>query len=85
VAGYTIPAAPPPSSLQLRYDAEARQFVLTSDRALGWATIRALDHHHVAVETVRAIVKKGEMHWGQVPVSANRGLRFRETGFYGQR
>ncbi len=59
-AGYTIPAAPPPSSLQLRYDAEARQFVLTSDRALGWATIKALDHHHVAIETVRAIVKKGE-------------------------
>ncbi len=59
-AGYTIPAAPPPSSLQLRYDAETRQFVLTSDRALGRATIKALDHHHVAVETMRAIVKKGE-------------------------
>jgi Protein of unknown function (DUF3160) len=59
-AGYTIPAAAPPSSLQLRYDAEARQFVLTSDRALGRATIKALDHHHLAVETVRTMVKKGE-------------------------
>jgi hypothetical protein len=59
-AGYTIAAPPPPSSLQLRYDAEARQLVLTSDRALGPATIKALDHHRVAVGTVRAIVKKGE-------------------------
>jgi Protein of unknown function (DUF3160) len=59
-ARYTIPAPPPPSSLQLRYDAEARQFVLTSDRALGRATVKALDHHHVAVETMRAIVRKGE-------------------------
>jgi hypothetical protein len=59
-AGYTIAAPPQPSSLQLRYDAKARQFVLTSDRALGPATIKALDHHRVAVETVRAIVKKGE-------------------------
>jgi hypothetical protein len=59
-AGYTIPAAPPPSSLQLRYDAEARQFVLTSDRTLGRAMIKVLDHHHLAVETLRAIVRKGE-------------------------
>jgi hypothetical protein len=57
---YTIAAPPPPSSLQLRYDAEARAFVLTSDRTLGPATIKALDHHRVAVEILRAIVKKGE-------------------------
>ena len=68
-AGYTIPAAPPPSSLQLRYDAEARQFVLTSDRALGRATIKALDHHHLAVETMRAIVNKGET---RVPIKKRR-------------
>ena len=30
-------APPPPSSLQLRYDAETQQLVLTSDRALGAA------------------------------------------------
>ena len=59
-AGYTIAAPPPPSSLQLRYDAEARQLVLSSDRALGSATIKALDHHRVAVEILRASVKKGE-------------------------
>jgi hypothetical protein len=59
-AGYTIAAAPAPSSLQLRYDAARRQLVLTSDRALGPAMIKALDHHRVAVETVRATVKKGE-------------------------
>jgi hypothetical protein len=59
-AGYTIAAPPPPSSLKLRYDAKVRQLVLTSDRALGPATIKALDHHRIAVETVRAIVKKGE-------------------------
>jgi hypothetical protein len=59
-ASYTIAAAPAPSSLQLRYDAERKQLVLTSDRALGSATIKALDHHRVAVETVRATVKKGE-------------------------
>ena len=59
-AGYTIAAPPPPSSLQLRYDAEARQLVLSSDRALGPATIKALDHHRVAVEILRASVKKGE-------------------------
>ena len=59
-ASYTIAAPPPPSSVQLRYDAAARQLVLTSDRALGPATIKALDHHRVAVGTVRAIVKKGE-------------------------
>jgi hypothetical protein len=59
-AGYTIAAAPPPSSLQLRYDADTRQFVLTSDRALGRATIKVLDHHHLAVETRRAIVRQGE-------------------------
>jgi hypothetical protein len=57
---YTIAAPPPPSSLQLRYDAEARRLVLTSDRALGPATIKALDHHHVPVETVRATIKQGE-------------------------
>jgi len=59
-AAYTISAPPPPSSLQVRYDAEARRLVLTSDRALGSATIKALDHHRVAIETVRANVKKGE-------------------------
>jgi hypothetical protein len=60
-AGYAIAAPPPPSSLQLNYDAEARQLVLTSDRSLGPATIKALDHHRVAVETRRLIVKKGEI------------------------
>jgi hypothetical protein len=59
-AGYTIDAPSQPSSLQLRYDAEARQLVLSSDRDLGPTTIKALDHHRVAVETVRATVKKGE-------------------------
>jgi hypothetical protein len=56
-ASYTIPAPPQPSSLQLRYDAEARQLVLTSDRDLGPATLKTLDHHRVAVATVRAVVK----------------------------
>ena len=32
-ASYTVAAPPTPSSLQLRYDAETRQLVLTSDRA----------------------------------------------------
>jgi hypothetical protein len=59
-ASYTIAAPPQPSSLQLRYDAEARQLVLTSDRDLGPATLRMLDHHRVAVATLRAVVKKGE-------------------------
>jgi hypothetical protein len=59
-ASYTIAAPPRPSSLQLRYDAETRQLVLTSDRPLGAATIKVLDHHRVAIETVRATVKKGE-------------------------
>lgn len=59
-AGYTINAAPQPSSLQLRYDVEARQLVLTSDRALGPATLKLLDHHRVAFNTVRANVRKGE-------------------------
>jgi hypothetical protein len=59
-ARYMIAAAPPPPSLQLHYDAEARQLVLTSDRALGQATIKVLDHHRVAIETRRATVKQGE-------------------------
>ena len=59
-AGYTIAAPPQLASLELRYDAEARQLVLTSDRALGAVTIKALDHHRVPVETVRATVGKGE-------------------------
>jgi hypothetical protein len=59
-AAYTIAAPPTPSSLELHYDAQARQLVLTSDRALGRATIKALNHHRVAVETLRAIVKAGE-------------------------
>jgi hypothetical protein len=59
-AGYAIAAPPPPSSLQLRYDPEARQLVLTSDRTLGPATIKALDHHRVAIEVRRLVVKKGE-------------------------
>jgi hypothetical protein len=58
--GYTIAPVPQPSSLQLSYDADARQLVLTSDRALGPATIKVLDHHRVAVRTVRATVGKGE-------------------------
>jgi hypothetical protein len=48
--------------------------VLTSDRALGWATIRALDHHHVAIETVRAIVKKGETRVCDQEKADRRGL-----------
>ena len=59
-ASYTISAPAPPSSLQLRYDAETRQLVLTSDRALGPATIKALDHHRVAIRTAHALIKKGE-------------------------
>jgi hypothetical protein len=59
-ASYTIAAPPQPSSLQLRYDAEARQLVLTSDRDLGPATLKVLDHHRVAIATVRAVVKTGE-------------------------
>jgi hypothetical protein len=59
-AGYTIPAPPGPSSLQLRYDTDARQIVLTSDRALGAATIKPLDHHRVAIGILRANVKQGE-------------------------
>ena len=59
-ASYTIAAPATPSSLQLRYDAEKRQLVLTSDQPLGPVTIKALDHHRVAVETARTSVKKGE-------------------------
>ena len=59
-ASYTIAAPPKPSSLQLRYDAEARQLVLTSDRDLGPVTLKVLDHHRVAIATARAVVKKGE-------------------------
>ena len=59
-AGYTVAAAPQPSSLQLHYDPEARRLVLTSDRALGRATIKVLDHHRVAIETRHATVKQGE-------------------------
>jgi hypothetical protein len=59
-ASYTIAAPPQPSSLQLRYDAEARQLVLTSDRDLGAATLKVLDHHRVPVATLRATVKQGE-------------------------
>jgi hypothetical protein len=59
-AGYTIAPAPGPSSLQLRYDAETRQLVLTSDRALGSATIKVLDHHRVALRALRASVRQGE-------------------------
>jgi hypothetical protein len=59
-ARYTIAAPAKPSSLQLRYDAEARQLVLTSDRPLGVVALKALDHHRVAVETVRTFVRKGE-------------------------
>lgn len=59
-ASYTISAPSPPSSLQLRYDAETRQLVLTSDRALGPATIKALDHHRVSIRTAHALIKKGE-------------------------
>lgn len=60
-ASYTIAAAPQPSSLQLRYDAEKRQLVLSSDRPLGAATIKVLDHHRVAIETLRTVVKKGDV------------------------
>lgn len=59
-AGYTIPAGPQLSSLQLRYDSETRQLVLTSDSALGPATLKALDHHRVAFATLRTTVRKGE-------------------------
>jgi hypothetical protein len=59
-AAYTIPAAPPPSSLQLRWDGPTRKLVLTSDRALGPATIKVLDHHRVAIETLHAAIKQGE-------------------------
>jgi hypothetical protein len=59
-AAYAIAGPAPPSSLQLRWDAEARQLVLNSDHALGRATIKVLDHHRVAIETLHATVKPGE-------------------------
>jgi Protein of unknown function (DUF3160) len=59
-ATYTISAPPQPSSLQLRYDADTRQLVFTSDRPLGPARIKALDHHRVAIRTAHALIKKGE-------------------------
>jgi len=59
-AAYAIAAPAPPSSLQLRWDAEARQLVLNSDHALGRATLEVLDHHRVAIETLHATVKPGE-------------------------
>jgi hypothetical protein len=34
--------------------------VLNSDHALGRATIKVLDHHRVAIETLHATVKSGE-------------------------
>ena len=34
--------------------------VLNSDHALGRATIKVLDHHRVAIETLHATVKPGE-------------------------
>ena len=68
-ASYTVPAPAAPSSLQLRYDAAARQLVLTSDRALGPATIKPLDHHRVPIGALRAIVKKGET---RVAISTKR-------------
>ena len=63
-ASYTVAAPPVPSSLQLRYDTEKKQLVLTSDRPLGAATIKVLDHHRVAIETARTSVKKGETRLG---------------------
>jgi hypothetical protein len=59
-ASYTIPAPAAPSQLGLEYDDVRRQVVVTSDRALGVATIKALDHHRVPIATLRANVKKGE-------------------------
>lgn len=79
-AGYTIDAPPKPSSLQLRYDADVRQLVLTSDRALGPATIKLLDHHRVAFKTVRTNVRQGET---RVAIKAKRigGLSLAIGGF----
>lgn len=77
-AGYTIAPAPGPSSLQLRYDPETRQLVLTSDRALGPLTIKLLDHHRVALRTMRATVGKGET---VVPIKDKRlGGMYLEIG-----
>ncbi len=38
--------------------------MLTSDRALGPATIRLLDHHRVPIAAVRAVVRQGETRIG---------------------
>ncbi len=73
-ASYTIAAPQPPPSLQLDYDAASRRLVLTSDRPLGPATIKALDHHRVAIEIVRTTLKRGET---RVPIKA-KGV----AGFY---
>lgn len=59
-AAYTIPAAPGPSSLQLRYDTESREVVFASDRALGTATVKALDHHRVPFEVWQVRLRQGE-------------------------
>jgi hypothetical protein len=66
---YTIAAPPAPASLQLRYDADAGRLVFTSDRALGPATIKVLDHHRVAFGMLRATVKQGET---DVPIRDKR-------------
>jgi hypothetical protein len=73
-ASYTIAAPPSPPSLQLDYDAASRRLVLTSDSALGPATIKALDHHRVAIATARATVKRGET---KIPIKT-KGV----SGFY---
>ena len=73
-ASYTIAAPQSPPSLQLDYDAASRRLVLTSDSALGPATIKALDHHRVAIEIVRATVKRGET---RVPIKTKS-----VSGFY---
>jgi hypothetical protein len=57
---YAMAAPPTPSSLQVRYDADTHALVVTSDRPLGPATIKMLDHHRIALATTHAIVKQGE-------------------------
>jgi len=60
-SAYTVAAAPPPASLQMRYDSEAKQLVFTSQTDVGTIAIRTLDHHRVPFgATKRVAVKAGE-------------------------
>jgi hypothetical protein len=90
---YTLPGAPPPPSLAVRREEDGEHaLVFTSDRDLGMATIKLLDHHRLPFKTLRLKLARGDTRvkvarrpaLGAIYIEAGAWRDFVVAGTYGE-